>query len=315
MWKKNLWTPLSPILRRRFPSFSLNSTLNIPSSTIFSSPCSSTAQYSRVFWSSSYDFLGSLKFSRKLCSAQSAEQVHVRCWNCKAAAQTTLFLACDSCRSVQPVDPLWITSRYLDCKCLDVIIVIFKFFQMEKKYELEDNNLVGKYKDWQKKLHPDLVHSKSEEEKEYAAEQSARVIDAYQTLSKPLARAIYILKLEGVDFDEEQTISDISFLAEIMEIREAVEEAANSETLLQIQSQVQEKLKHWSQSFSNAFQSGKFEEAVISVQRMTYYVRGNENFLIMTSSNNLQAQVLQADGSNNDLRCEWLLRFLVGQPN
>eukprot|EP00261_Vitis_vinifera_P036224 XP_019077467.1 PREDICTED: iron-sulfur cluster co-chaperone protein HscB, mitochondrial isoform X2 [Vitis vinifera] len=199
MWKKNLWTPLSPILRRRFPSFSLNSTLNIPSSTIFSSPCSSTAQYSRVFWSSSYDFLGSLKFSRKLCSAQSAEQVHVRCWNCKAAAQTTPFLACDSCRSVQPVDPS---------------VDYFQIFGLEKKYELEDNNLEGKYKDWQKKLHPDLVHSKSEEEKEYAAEQSARVIDAYQTLSKPLARAIYILKLEGVDFDEEQTISDISFLAE-----------------------------------------------------------------------------------------------------
>ncbi|CBI39120.3 hypothetical protein VitviT2T_011572 [Vitis vinifera] len=264
MWKKNLWTPLSPILRRRFPSFSLNSTLNIPSSTIFSSPCSSTAQYSRVFWSSSYDFLGSLKFSRKLCSAQSAEQVHVRCWNCKAAAQTTPFLACDSCRSVQPVDPS---------------VDYFQIFGLEKKYELEDNNLEGKYKDWQKKLHPDLVHSKSEEEKEYAAEQSARVIDAYQTLSKPLARAIYILKLEGVDFDEEQTISDISFLAEIMEIREAVEEAVNSETLLQIQSQVQEKLKHWSQSFSNAFQSGKFEEAVISVQRMTYYVRVNDEIM------------------------------------
>ncbi|KAL6336090.1 hypothetical protein AAG906_010366 [Vitis piasezkii] len=303
MWKKNLWTPLSPILRRRFPSFSLNSTLNIPSSTIFSSPCSSTAQYSRVFWSSSYDFLGSLKFSRKLCSAQSAEQVHVRCWNCKAAAQTTPFLACDSCRSVQPVDPsvdyfqifglyqiiqnlifkdsicFLAISHHLGCLCVwvmenDELGTSFETLQ-DKKYELEDNNLEGK--------------------KEYAAEQSARVIDAYQTLSKPLARAIYILKLEGVDFDEEQTISDISFLAE-----EAVEEAVNSETLLQIQSQVQEKLKHWSQSFSNAFQSGKFEEAVISVQRMTYYVR-------MTSSNNLQAQVLQADGSNNDLRCEWLL--------
>ncbi|RVW89761.1 Iron-sulfur cluster co-chaperone protein HscB, mitochondrial [Vitis vinifera] len=207
MWKKNLWTPLSPILRRRFPSFSLNSTLNIPSSTIFSSPCSSTAQYSRVFWSSSYDFLGSLKFSRKLCSAQSAEQVHVRCWNCKAAAQTTPFLACDSCRSVQPVDP---SVDYFQIFGLNLLLKLYR----EKKYELEDNNLEGKYKDWQKKLHPDLVHSKSEEEKEYAAEQSARVIDAYQTLSKPLARAIYILKLEGVDFDEEQTISDISFLAE-----------------------------------------------------------------------------------------------------
>lgn len=26
----------------------------------------------------------------------------------------------------------------------------------------EVDNLEGKYKDWQKKLHPDLVHSKSE---------------------------------------------------------------------------------------------------------------------------------------------------------
>lgn len=43
--------------------------------------------------------------------------------------------------------------------------------------------------------------------------------------------------------------------------------------------QVQEKLKHWSQSFSNAFQSGKFEEAVISVQRMTYYVRVNDEIM------------------------------------
>ena len=38
---------------------------------------------------------------------------------------------------------------------------LFKLYR-EKKYELEDANLEGKYKDWQKKLHPDLVHSKSE---------------------------------------------------------------------------------------------------------------------------------------------------------
>lgn len=31
-----------------------------------------------------------------------------------------------------------------------------------KKYAIEDANLDGKYKEWQKKLHPDLVYSKSE---------------------------------------------------------------------------------------------------------------------------------------------------------
>lgn len=32
----------------------------------------------------------------------------------------------------------------------------------EKKYDIEGENLEGKYKEWQKKLHPDLVHSKSQ---------------------------------------------------------------------------------------------------------------------------------------------------------
>lgn len=34
-------------------------------------------------------------------------------------------------------------------------------FIREKKYEIEEADLEGKYKDWQKKVHPDLVHSKS----------------------------------------------------------------------------------------------------------------------------------------------------------
>lgn len=32
----------------------------------------------------------------------------------------------------------------------------------ERKYDSVEEHLEGKYKDWQKKLHPDLVHSKSE---------------------------------------------------------------------------------------------------------------------------------------------------------
>lgn len=43
--------------------------------------------------------------------------------------------------------------------CLDFF---FNFnFNREKKYELDSGSLEGIYKDWQKKLHPDLVHNKS----------------------------------------------------------------------------------------------------------------------------------------------------------
>ncbi|KAE8726632.1 putative Pentatricopeptide repeat (PPR) superfamily protein [Hibiscus syriacus] len=74
--------------------------------------------------------------------------------------------------------------------------------------------------------------------REYAAEQSGRFIDADRTLSKPLSRAVYILRLEGVDVDEEQTVADPELLTVIMEVWEAVEEAPNSQALNQIQSRV-----------------------------------------------------------------------------
>ncbi|KAK6231967.1 hypothetical protein SCA6_002040 [Theobroma cacao] len=265
---KKLWTPLSTVVRRALPT-TCHLTPYSPNSQIRSSS-SRLETSSRVSLSLHYghDFLGNLKFSAKSFCSQSAAKVDAttkRCWNCDAvAAGMAPFLYCDSCRSIQPVD---------------FSVDYFQIFGLEKKYEIEVDGLEGKYKDWQKKLHPDLVHSKSEKEREYAAEQSGRVIDAYRTLSKPLARAIYILRLEGVDVDEEQTVSDPELLTEIMEIREAVEEAMDSQALNQIQSQMKEKLEGSSSSFANAYRSRNFDEAVTCIQRMTYYQRANEEIL------------------------------------
>ncbi|EYU18160.1 hypothetical protein MIMGU_mgv1a015754mg [Erythranthe guttata] len=144
---------------------------------------------------------------------------------------------------------------------------------------MEVHELEKKYKDWQKKLHPDLVHSKSQREREYAAEQSARVIDAYRTLTDPLSRAIYIVKLEGVLVDEEERITDPELLAEVMELREAVDEAEDSGALKKIQSQLQEKLQCWSNSFDDAYVSKNYEDALASIRRMTYYRRTNEEIV------------------------------------
>ncbi|XP_073004849.1 iron-sulfur cluster co-chaperone protein HscB homolog [Typha latifolia] len=199
-------------------------------------------------------------------SFSSSESGHgggpLRCWNCGvSSAAAKPFLACGSCGSVQPVDPS---------------VDYFRIFGLERTYDIKDDNLEGKYKDWQKKLHPDLVHTKSENEKAFAAEQSARVIDAYHTLRKPLSRALYLLKLEGIQVDEEKTVADPDLLVEMMEIREAVEEASDSQTLKQIQSQAQKKLEAWSNSFQEAFNKQHFNSAVTSTQRMRYYEKAIE---------------------------------------
>ncbi|KAF3323060.1 Iron-sulfur cluster co-chaperone protein HscB [Carex littledalei] len=196
--------------------------------------------------------------SRNLTSSNSCSS----CWNCGTVGpKSGPFLACGSCGAVQPVD----TS-----------VDYFHIFGIKKIYEIKEEDLEGIYKNWQKKLHPDLVHSKSEKEKAFAAEQSARVIDAYRTLKKPLSRALYLLKLEGVHVDEEKTVSDPELLIEMMEMREAVEDAKDSKSLYEIQSQVKKKLEAWSKSFKEAFYKRDFDSAINCTQRMRYYDRALE---------------------------------------
>uniref|UniRef100_A0A2N9H2W6 J domain-containing protein n=1 Tax=Fagus sylvatica TaxID=28930 RepID=A0A2N9H2W6_FAGSY len=254
-----LWTPLSTILRRTLPSIPYFPTSQFHSPTYNFSPSPPSSSTN-----SPNSLTHNFHFPLKTFCSGSPENFHVRCWTCGRVAKAALFLVCDSCRTIQPVDQS---------------VDYFHIFGLERKFDIGVENLEGKYKEWQKKLHPDLVHSKSEEERGYAAEQSGRVIDAYRTLSKPLLRAIYVLRLEGVDVDEEETLSDPELLSEILEIREAVEEAADSQELNQIQSQMREKLSHWSNSFANAYRCRNFEEAQNSIRRMTYYERVNEEIV------------------------------------
>ncbi|VVB13446.1 unnamed protein product [Arabis nemorensis] len=206
-----------------------------------------------------------LRFAgRVFCSESGVKRSFFKCWNCGFSSEKVAFLFCDSCRSIQPVDDS---------------VDYFQIFGLEKKYEIDDGILEGKYKDWQKKLHPDLVHNKSKKERDYAAEQSAKVTEACRTLTKRLSRAMYIMKLNGINVNEEDTITDPALLMEIMELREAIAEANDSNELNQIRSQVQEKLKQWSDSFVKAFESQRFDEAVKCIQRMTYYERACEEIV------------------------------------
>ncbi|KAK7355032.1 hypothetical protein VNO80_14277 [Phaseolus coccineus] len=257
MSKKNLCTALSSILRRSFTSFPKHFTSKF-SPHIQLSLLHHASPHHRPPHAPTFDFNCDLRFSWKSLCSKSAVEIQRECWSCHALPHSSPFLVCDSCRCIQPVDG---STDY------------FEIFGVERKYDQEGENLEVKYKEWQKKLHPDLVHSKSQKERDFAAEQSARVIDAYRTLSKPLSRGIYLLKLNGVEIDEEQTISDPELLAEILEIREAVEEATNPEALNHILSQMQEKLQNCSNTLAHAFQNQNFEEAKLAIRIMTYYSR------------------------------------------
>ena len=67
------------------------------------------------------------------------------------------------------------------------------------------------------------THSVGKDKKNIAQGLSTLVNEAYQSLSKPLARAEYILKCNGHEISETEPFDDVEFMSEIMEAREALE--------------------------------------------------------------------------------------------
>jgi len=73
-----------------------------------------------------------------------------------------------------------------------------------------------------------------------AADLSSLVNHAFKTLQNPVLRAEYILQGQGVDLAEsEQTLEDPGLLMEIMESREALDEATSQEQVDVIVSETQ----------------------------------------------------------------------------
>jgi len=60
---------------------------------------------------------------------------------------------------------------------------------------------------------------------------SSRVNEAYQTLLNPLARAEYILQLNGHSISEHDQVHDLEFMSKIMDARELIDDTEDPSLL------------------------------------------------------------------------------------
>ncbi len=106
------------------------------------------------------------------------------CWSC-GAMRAAHF--CQQCGKVQPPKP----------------VDYFTFFGLPYKLNLETGRLEREFYDLSRHLHPDINAVKSEREQEWALEQSSHLNDAYRTLKDPILRTEYLLRLQGVQLEEQ----------------------------------------------------------------------------------------------------------------
>src|SRR5258708_26426578 len=79
----------------------------------------------------------------------------------------------------------------------------FEFFELPRKLTLDIVALEKQFYTMSRKLHPDRFASKPVAEQEAALAQSSQLNDAYRTLKDPILRTQYLLKLEGVELEEQ----------------------------------------------------------------------------------------------------------------
>lgn len=102
----------------------------------------------------------------------------------------------------------------------------FTLFDLPIAFRLDAAELDRRYLEMQSRVHPDRFASAGEAERRLSLQWATRVNEAYQTLKKPLLRAMYLLQLAAHDVgSENNSLMPADFLVEQMEWREAVAEA------------------------------------------------------------------------------------------
>ncbi|CAM9378184.1 unnamed protein product, partial [Hapterophycus canaliculatus] len=132
-----------------------------------------------------------------------------------------------------------VSCREFFCRCgaaqlLDGRLNYFEMFNCPPSVFLELKEVEKSFKDMQRAFHPDLFASKSPEEQEISAANSATANKAYQTLVQPMSRVKYLMRLLGSmaleeeGADDDKTAVPMDFLMEIMETRESLEHCATA---------------------------------------------------------------------------------------
>jgi molecular chaperone HscB len=94
---------------------------------------------------------------------------------------------CEACGKVQPPRP----------------VDYFTFFGLPRKLNLDIPSLEKDFYEMSRKLHPDLNARAGNQEQEWSLQQSSLLNDAYRTLKDPIQRTQYLLRLEGVELEEQ----------------------------------------------------------------------------------------------------------------
>ena len=105
----------------------------------------------------------------------------------------------------------------------------FELFGVPQRFAQERNVLDARWKELQRKAHPDRFAAQGAAAQRIAMQWSVRINEAYQRLKDPQRRAAYLCELHGAPIRaEDNTAMPAEFLVQQMQWREDLEDATSA---------------------------------------------------------------------------------------
>ncbi|CAH1562357.1 co-chaperone HscB [Vibrio jasicida] len=154
----------------------------------------------------------------------------------------------------------------------------FELFGLPSQFKLDGSLLSSQFRELQKRFHPDNFATASERDRLMAVQKAAQINDAYQILKQPISRAEYLLAEKGIEIrGEQQTMQDPMFLMEQMELREELEEIADSSdpesALFDFDSKVSKMYKQHLVSVEKELDNSLWPEAADRVRKLKFIAK------------------------------------------
>ncbi|WP_045419380.1 co-chaperone HscB [Vibrio jasicida] len=154
----------------------------------------------------------------------------------------------------------------------------FELFGLPSQFKLDGSLLSSQFLELQKRFHPDNFATASERDRLMAVQKAAQINDAYQILKQPISRAEYLLAEKGIEIrGEQQTMQDPMFLMEQMELREELEDIADSSdpesALFDFDSKVSKMYKQHLASVEKELDNSLWPEAADRVRKLKFIAK------------------------------------------
>jgi molecular chaperone HscB len=151
----------------------------------------------------------------------------------------------------------------------------FRRLGLERRYDIDAGAVERAYIALQRRLHPDRFATKSSRERALSQSQATSLNEAYETLRHPLPRAVYLLRLNGIEIERSdgKTVDDPGLLLEAIEMREALATSSTEAEVDRLVAEARGRAESCRRDLVEAFAGGDLAAAHRLTLRFTYLTK------------------------------------------